>query len=449
VFRRVLVANRGEIARRVIRGCRALGVETIAVHSEADADAPHVREADAAFAIGPPPARDSYLRVDAILEALRASGADAVHPGYGFLSENAAFAEAVNATGAVFIGPPASAIRAMGDKATARRLMQEAGVPVTPGSDVVADADAAAKAAEAIGYPVLVKASAGGGGIGMVPCTDEASLRKGFATATARAASAFGDGAVYLERLVHHARHIEIQVVADRAGATVHLFERECSVQRRHQKVLEEAPSPAVDAALREALGAAAVRAARAIGYENVGTIEFLLGPGGDFFFMEMNTRLQVEHPITEWTTGVDLVQLQLRIAAGEPLPFRQEDLRQRGHAIELRVYAEDPAKNFLPSPGTITRLVWPTGDDVRVDAGVEEGSRVTPFYDPLLAKLVVRGADRAAAIAQGLAAVDAMQIEGLKTNLPALRLVLQDPDFRDGRVWIGYLAQLMQRTKA
>jgi acetyl-CoA carboxylase biotin carboxylase subunit len=372
-----------------------------------------------------------------------------VHPGYGFLSENAAFAEAVNASGAVFIGPSPAAIRSMGDKATARRLMQEAGVPVTPGSPVVTDADTAAKAALAIGYPVLVKASAGGGGIGMVPCEDEAALRKGFATATARASSAFGDGAVYLERLVHGARHVEIQVAADRAGATVHLFERECSVQRRHQKVLEEAPSPAVDATLREALGTAAVRAAQAIGYENVGTIEFLLGPDRCFYFMEMNTRLQVEHPVTEWTTGVDLVQLQLRLAAGEPLPFRQEDLRQSGHAIELRLYAEDPAKNFLPSPGKITRLVWPAGADVRVDAGVEEGSQVTPFYDPLLAKLVARGPDRAAAIARALAAVDATVVEGPKTNLSALRLVLQDPAFRDGRVWIGYLAELMQRTKA
>jgi acetyl-CoA carboxylase biotin carboxylase subunit len=449
VFRRVLVANRGEIARRVIRGCRALGLETVAVYSEADASAPHVREADTAHPIGPPPARDSYLRADALLEVLRRSGADAVHPGYGFLSENAAFAQAVRASGAVFIGPSPAAILAMGDKATARRLMQDAGVPVTPGSGLVANVDAAAATATEIGYPVLIKATAGGGGIGMVPCENEAELRKGFASATARASQAFGDGSVYLERLVHGARHVEIQVAADRSGATVHLFERECSVQRRHQKVLEEAPSPAVDAALRDALGAAAVRAAEAIGYENIGTVEFLLGPDRTFYFMEMNTRLQVEHPITEWTTGVDLVQLQLRLAAGEPLPFRQEDLRQTGHAIELRLYAEDPAKNFLPSPGTISRLRWPAGDDVRVDAGVEEGSRVTPFYDPLLAKLIVRGPDRAAAIERALAAVDATQLEGPKTNLPALRLVLADPAFREGRVWIGYLAELMQRAKA
>jgi len=440
------VANRGEIARRVLRACRALGVEGVAVYSEADADAPHVREADHAVAIGASAPRDSYLKVDALLAAIRSSGADAVHPGYGFLSENAAFAEAVAGAGATWIGPPPAAIAAMGDKATARRLMQQAGVPVTPGTDVLADVDAASAAAARIGYPILLKASAGGGGIGMVPCESEAELRKGFVTATARATSAFGDGAVYLERLVHGARHVEVQVAADGAGRVVHLFERECSLQRRHQKVLEEAPSPAVDAALREALGAAAVRAAQAIGYSNLGTLEFLLGPDRRFYFMEMNTRLQVEHPITEWTTGVDLVQLQLRLAAGEPLPFSQAELRQQGHALELRVYAEDPARNFLPSPGTITRLRWPDGDDVRVDAGVENGSKVTPFYDPLLAKLVVRGPTRDAAIARALEALAATEIEGVKTNLTLHRRILEDEGFRGGRVSISYLGELMKR---
>ncbi|HVP28683.1 MAG TPA: biotin carboxylase N-terminal domain-containing protein [Myxococcota bacterium] len=448
VFRRVLVANRGEIARRVFRACRALGVESVAVFSEADADAPHVREADHAVPIGPPPARDSYLDQGALLAAVRSSGADAVHPGYGFLSENAGFAEAVSAIGATWIGPPPAAIAAMGDKATARSVMQRAGVPVTPGSDVLHDVDDAVATAARVGYPVLLKASAGGGGIGMVPCETEADVRKGFATATARATSAFGHGAVYLERLVHGARHVEVQVAADAKGEVVHLFERECSLQRRHQKVLEEAPSPAVDGTLREALGAAAVQAARAIGYANLGTLEFLLGPDGSFYFMEMNTRLQVEHPITEWTTGVDLVQLQLRLAAGEPLPFAQPELRQRGHAIEMRVYAEDPAKNFLPSPGTITRLRWPAGDDVRVDAGVEQGSKVTPFYDPLLAKLVVRGPTRDAAIACALAALSATEIEGVKTNLDVHRRILEDAAFRRGEVSISYLGELMKRPQ-
>ena len=447
MFRRVLVANRGEIARRVIRACHALGVEAVAVYSEADADAPHVREADAAVAIGPAPARDSYLRSDLLLRALEASDADAVHPGYGFLSENAAFTAAVTAAGACFVGPPPAAIEAMGDKATARRLMAEAGVPVTPGTGVVADLAAAERAAAELGYPVMIKASAGGGGIGMVPCEDAAALRRGFESAAARARAAFGDGSLYLERLVHGARHVEVQLAADRAGSAVHLFERECSVQRRHQKVIEEAPSPAADAGLREALGAAAVRAALAIGYHNLGTLEFLLAPDGAWYFMEMNTRLQVEHPVTEWTTGVDLVQLQLRLAAGEPLPFTQQELTQRGHAIELRVYAEDPARNFLPSPGSLTKLVWPSGDDVRVDAGVEQGSRVTPFYDPLLAKIVVRGPTREVAIERALGAVDATVVEGLKTNLPLHRRVLCDPQFRRGELSIHYLARLLERA--
>jgi len=449
VFRRVLIANRGEIARRVIRACRALEIETVAVHSEADADAPHVREADLAYAIGPPPARESYLKLEALLGALRASGADAVHPGYGFLSENAAFARAVGAAGATWIGPSPDAIAQMGDKAKARLLMRDAGVPVVPGSPVVADEEAALAAARSLGWPVMIKASAGGGGIGMVPCETEADLRKGFSSAVARARGAFGDGAVYLERLVHGARHIEIQIVADRRGATTHLFERECSVQRRHQKVLEEAPSSAVDEALRQELGRAAVQAARAIGYHNVGTVEFLLGPDREFFFMEMNTRLQVEHPVTEMTTGIDLVELQLRLAAGESLAFTQSDLRQSGHAIELRIYAEDPAKNFLPSPGTIRKLRWPEATDVRVDAGVVEGTKVTPFYDPLLAKMIVHARDRTQCIAKARAAVGATTIEGLKTNLSVHEMVLDDPAFQRGEITISYLGALMQRQRA
>ncbi len=442
MFRRVLVANRGEIARRVMAGCRALGIETVAVYSEADAGALHVRDADHAVAIGPPPARDSYLRVEAILDAIRESGADAVHPGYGFLSENPGFARAVAEAGTTFIGPSPDAIEAMGHKEHARARMREAGVPVVPGSDLLPDAAAATEAAERIGYPVMVKAASGGGGIGMVPVRDAAGLERAVASATRRAESAFGDGALYLERLVTPARHIEVQIAADRRGETVHLFERECSVQRRHQKVLEEAPSPAVDETLRSALGAAAVRAARSIDYTTVGTVEFLLGPEGDFYFMEMNTRLQVEHPITEWTTGVDLVGLQLQLAAGEDMPFRQDDLRQSGHAIEMRLYAENPDKNFLPSPGTIGDLAWPEGDDVRIDAGVEAGTVVTPFYDPLLAKLIVRGETRAAAIERAAEAVRATRIEGIATNLATHDAILADEAFRRGELSTDFLSE-------
>ncbi len=442
MFKRVLVANRGEIARRVMAGCRTLGVETVAVYSEADADALHVREADRAVAIGPPPARDSYLRVEAILDAIRESGADAVHPGYGFLSENADFARAVAKTGATFVGPSPEAIEAMGHKEHARARMRAAGVPVVPGSDLLEDAASAAEAAERIGYPVMVKAASGGGGIGMVPVQDAAGLERAFASAGRRAESAFGDGALYLERLVAPARHIEVQIAADHRGETVHLFERECSVQRRHQKVLEEAPSPAVDPALRAALGDAAVRAARSIDYTTVGTVEFLLGPGGDFYFMEMNTRLQVEHPVTEWTTGIDLVALQLRLAAGDDLPCRQDELTQSGHAIELRLYAENPEKNFLPSPGTIETLTWPEGEDVRIDAGVEAGSVVTPFYDPLLAKLIVRGDTRAEAIERAAAAVRDTRIEGIATNLSTHAAILDDEAFRRGEVSTDFLSE-------
>ncbi len=447
MLRRVLIANRGEIARRVIRACRALGIETVAVYSDADAASPHVREADAAIAIGASPPRESYLSQAGLLRALAESDADSVHPGYGFLSENADFADAVRKAGAVFVGPPSEAIRAMGDKASARRRMLEAGVAVTPGTGLLGDVEDAVAAAKTLGYPVMVKATAGGGGIGMVPCEDETQLRRGFASARSRAQSSFGEGAVYLERLVHGARHVEVQIAADDQGNIVHLFERECSVQRRHQKVLEEAPAPGLTPAIRDAMGEAAVRAARAIGYRNLGTLEFLLAPGGDFYFMEMNTRLQVEHPVTEWTTGVDLVQLQLRLAAGERIDLGE--VRQTGHAIELRLYAEDPARNFLPSPGRITRLVWPVGPDVRVDAGVEEGSAVTPFYDPLLAKIITRGDTRDAAIGRAREALGALVVDGVKTNAPLLDRVLGDPAFHRGELSTSYLTRLLQRERS
>jgi acetyl-CoA carboxylase biotin carboxylase subunit len=448
VFRRVLIANRGEIARRVIRACRGLGIEAVAVYSEADAEAPHVREADAACGIGPPPARESYLDIDALLGALKQSGADAVHPGYGFLAENADFAEAVRGAGAVFVGPSARIIRAMGDKTRARRMMQDAGVPVTPGTDVCSDVEVAVAAAGLLGYPIMIKAAAGGGGIGMVACEDEASLRRGFASAAGRARSSFGDGSLYLERLVHGARHVEIQIAADVHGDAIHLFERECSVQRRHQKVMEEAPAPNLPRAVRDAMGEDAVRAARSLGYENLGTLEFLLAPDGSYHFMEMNTRLQVEHPVTEETTGIDLVQLQLRLAAGERLGLVQSDVRQRGHALELRLYAEDPARNFLPSPGGITRLVWPAEPYVRVDSGVEQGSRVTPYYDPMLAKLVIHGQTRDEAIARARASLDSLVIDGVKTNAPLLARVLEDPAFRRGELSTSYLPRLLERQR-
>jgi acetyl-CoA carboxylase biotin carboxylase subunit len=447
VFRRVLIANRGEIARRVIRACRSLGIETVAIHSEADSQAPHVREADRSVAIGPAPARESYLDANKILAAAAETGADALHPGYGFLSENADFADAARGAGIAFIGPPSRAIRAMGDKAEARRRMQAAGVPVTPGTGVVADADEAASAASRIGYPVMIKASAGGGGIGMVPCENETELRKGYVTATGRAKASFGDGSVYLERLVHGARHVEIQLAADSRGDVVHLFERECSVQRRHQKVLEETPAPGLARDVRDAMGEAAIRAARAIDYENVGTVEYLVAPDGAFYFMEMNTRLQVEHPVTEATTGVDLVALQIRLAAGEPLGLSQVGLRQQGHAIELRLYAEDPAKGFLPSPGTVTRLVWPEAPWLRIDSGIESGTKVTPFYDPLLAKLIVFGDDREQAIDRARTVIGGVVVEGVRTNAPLLARVLEDPAFRRGELAIHYLSQLLGRS--
>jgi acetyl-CoA carboxylase, biotin carboxylase subunit len=436
VFRTVLIANRGEIARRIIRGCRALGLRTVAVYSEADRDALHVKDADDAVLLGGAPARESYLNVERLLAAVRESGAEAVHPGYGFLSENWRFAESCAQAGVTFIGPSADAIRAMGDKPEARRRMAAAGVPIVPGSaDPVADAASAERVAAEIGYPVILKAAGGGGGIGMAKVATSAELAAAFATATRRAQSAFGSGAVYVERYLQASRHVEVQVFGDTRGTVVHLHERECSIQRRHQKLVEESPAPNLDARTKRGLTEAALAGARAIGYVNAGTLEFLVDPQGGFYFLEMNTRLQVEHPVTEEVTGIDLVTAQLRVAAGEPLPFAQDTIEQRGAAIEVRVYAEDPSKGFLPSPGTITRFSLPQGDGIRLESGVAEGSVVSVHYDPLLFKLVARGADRAQAI-EGLAgALDACVVEGVKTTLPLLRTVVAHPDFRRGRV--------------
>jgi len=434
VLRAVLIANRGEIARRIIRACRRAGVATVAVYSEADRDALHVREADQAVLLGPAPARESYLDAERILDAARRSGADAVHPGYGFLSENWQFAEACARAGLTFVGPPAEAIHAMGDKAGARRLMAAAGVPTVPGSPgPVADVAAAEAAAAGIGFPLILKATGGGGGLGMARVERTADLAAAFASATRRAQSAFGNAALYLERYLERPRHVEVQVFADAHGSAVHLHERECSIQRRHQKLMEESPAPGLAPAIKRGLTEAAVAGARAIGYTNAGTFEFLVDAAGGFYFIEMNTRIQVEHPVTEEVTGLDLVVEQLRVAAGERLTWRQDDIVQRGAAVECRVYAEDPDKNFLPSPGTISRLVPPAGEGIRVESGVETGSVVSVHYDPLLLKLVARGDDRDAAVARMRAALDATVVEGVRTTIPFLRRALDHPDVRRG----------------
>jgi acetyl-CoA carboxylase biotin carboxylase subunit len=433
--RTVLVANRGEIARRVFRGCRARGLATVAVYSEADRDAPHVNDADRAVAIGPAPARESYLDIDRILAAARESGADAIHPGYGFLSENWRFADACARAGLTFVGPSPEAIRAMGDKTEARRRMAAAGVPTVPGSpDPVADAAAAEEFARTVGYPVILKAAAGGGGIGMAKVARASDLASAYATATRRAQASFGRAEVYVERYVERGRHVEVQVFGDAEGRVVHMHERECSIQRRHQKILEESPAPSLDPAIKRGLTEAAVAGARAIGYVNAGTMEFLVDDAG-FYFLEMNTRLQVEHPVTEQVTGLDLVTAQLDVAAGKPLPWTQDAIVQRGAAIEVRVYAEDPAKNFLPSPGTITRLAMPAGEGMRIESGVVEGSVVSVHYDPLLFKLIATGADRPQAIERLARALDACGVEGVKTTLPLLRTVVAHPEFRRGAV--------------
>jgi acetyl-CoA carboxylase biotin carboxylase subunit len=442
VLRSVLVANRGEIARRVIRGCRALGVRAIAVYSEADAAWPHVADADEAVAIGPAPARQSYLDIERVIDAARRTGAQAIHPGYGFLSENWRFAQACEAAGLVFIGPSWPVIQQMGDKIGARRIMAAAGVPVVPGSDGTVDSvDAAREVAGRTGYPVMLKASAGGGGIGMVKVSDEAALPAAFASAQRRAQAAFGSGGLFLERYVEGARHVEVQVFGDAAGHVVHLHERECSIQRRHQKLIEETPAPHLSAALKARLTAAAVTGARSVGYVNAGTMEFIV-TGEEFFFLEMNTRLQVEHPVTEEVTGLDLVQAQLRVAAGEPLPWTQEQIRQRGASIECRIYAEDPAKSFMPSPGKLTRLGLPAGPGIRLECGVAEGVEVSVHYDPLLAKLIATGRDREEAIARMSGALDAFVIEGVKTVIPFHQRVMRSDLFRAGAVHTQLIEQ-------
>jgi acetyl-CoA carboxylase biotin carboxylase subunit len=423
-------------------------MDAVAVYSEADRTAPHVHAADAAVELGPAPARDSYLNVQRILAAARSTGADAVHPGYGFLAEREHFARAVEAAGLTFIGPPADAIRLMGEKTEARRRMAAAGVPIVPGTtSALEDGEAAARAAEKIGFPVLLKAAAGGGGKGMRVATTADEVRRGFRSASSEAQSAFGDGAVYLERLLQRPRHVEIQVLADRRGAVTYIGERECSVQRRHQKLIEESPSPAVNARLREAMGAAAVRAAESVGYVSAGTVEFLVDQTGQFYFLEMNTRLQVEHPVTEMVYGVDLVRAQLRIAAGEPLATSAEPLsprggwpEPRGHAIECRITAEDPFAGFLPATGRLTYFRAPAGPGVRWDGGVETGSEITPYYDSLLGKLIVWADTRREAIRRMRRALDELVVVGIPTAQPFHRRVMDEPAFGRGEYDIGYL---------
>ncbi len=434
-FSRILIANRGEIAVRIIRACRELGIETVAVYSEADRDALHVRLADKAVLLGPPPPGESYLQTEAIVQAALESGTLAVHPGYGFLAENADFAQAVAEAGLVFIGPPAEAIRAMGDKAAARTRMAQAGVPVVPGYQGDDGPTAFRAAAERIGYPVLVKASAGGGGKGMRVVHRPEELDEAVAAARREAEHAFGDPRLILEKYIPRAHHVEFQVLADAHGQVVHLFERECSVQRRYQKIIEETPSPLLDDDLRHRMGQAAVAAARAVGYVNAGTVEFIVDPETRaYYFLEMNTRLQVEHPITEMVIGLDLVQWQIRIAAGEPFPYHQQALTQHGHAIECRLYAEDPSSGFLPSTGDLLQVRFPQGPGIRVDSGVGPGDTVTHHYDPLLAKIIVHAEDRDAAIRRMDAALRQTVVHGVTTNAAFLRAVLAHPDFRAGK---------------
>jgi acetyl-CoA carboxylase biotin carboxylase subunit len=440
VLRKVLIANRGEIAVRLAKACRALGIRSAAVYSEADRDALHVRSADEAHPCGPAPARESYLRGEKLVEIARACGADAVHPGYGFLSENADFAERCAAAGLVFVGPPAGVIRRMGDKVLARQTMTAAGVAVVPGATERLADDALEAAARRIGLPLLVKASGGGGGRGMRAVHSAAELAAAVARARSEAGASFGDGGVYVEKLIEGARHVEVQILADAHGSAVHLFERDCSAQRRHQKLFEEAPAPGLAPELRARLGAAAVAAARAVGYASAGTVEFLLAPSGEFFFLEMNTRIQVEHPVTEAVTGVDLVEWMLRVAAGEKLGLRQEDLALTGHAVEARLYAEDPARGFLPSPGRVSVFRAPSGPGLRVDAGVAAGGEVSVHYDALLAKLVAWGETREAALALLDGALREFAVAGVRTSIPFHRWLLRQPAFRAGGIDVGFV---------
>ena len=441
-FKKLLIANRGEIAVRVIRACHEMGIRTVAVYSEADRDALHVRFAHEAYSIGPPPSSESYLRIDKILDVAKRSGAEAIHPGYGFLSENDQFSRACRDAGVVFVGPPPEAMEAMGDKVRSRELMTKAGVAVVPGSPPLKDAKEAVAYAEKIGYPVLLKASAGGGGKGMRVVRTSAELPSLLAQAQGEARSSFGDETVFLEKYVDRPRHIEVQILADAQGNCVHLGERECSIQRRHQKLIEESPSPVIDAATRAKIGAMAVKAALACGYVSAGTVEMLRGADGSFYFMEMNTRLQVEHPVTEMVYGVDLVKAMIEIAGGAKVPWTQDQIVPRGHAIECRIIAEDPSRNFMPAPGTIRALRGPGGPGVRYDGGIYGGFTVPVHYDPMLAKLITWGADRNEAAARMTRALDELRVDGVKTSIAFHRRVMTHPAFLAGDLHTGFLGE-------
>ena len=447
MFKKILIANRGEIALRIISACRELGIKTVAIYSEADRDALHVRYADEDVCVGPYPSSASYLNISSIVSAAEITEADAIHPGYGFLSENAYFAEILHDCHIAFIGPTPEAVRKMGDKSLARRTVAAAGVPVVPGSPgPVATVDEALAFARKAGYPVILKAAAGGGGRGMRVARDERELSGAYDTARAEAESAFGSAEVYLERYLEAPRHVEFQVFGDSRGNIRHMGERECSIQRRHQKLIEESPAPGLDASLRTRMGDMAVAAARSVGYTNAGTVEFLLDAQGRFYFMEMNTRLQVEHPVTEEVTGVDMVKEQIAVAAGEPLSFLDWKLSPRGHAIEFRINAEDPV-TFKPSPGRITAFHPPGGHGVRVDTAAYQGYLIPPYYDSLIAKLIVSGRDREEAMARGRRALDLFVIEGVKTNIPTHRRILEDPDFVGGRVSTRFMERFAQAS--
>lgn len=451
MFEKILIANRGEIAVRIIRACRDLGISPVAVYSEADKESVHVRLCDEAVCIGPAPSIESYLRIPAIIDAAKATGAAAVHPGYGFLAENADFATAVAEAGLAFIGPNPAAIEIMGSKTSARRAAVEAGVPIVPGTVEPLNSLAEAKElAEQFGYPVMLKASAGGGGKGMRQVESFAELRSGFDNAKSEAASAFGDSSIYLEKTIARPRHIEIQIFADSHGNVVHLGERECSIQRRHQKVIEECPSPINDSGLRDAMGAAAVKLARAVNYVGAGTVEFLVADETRaFYFLEMNTRLQVEHPVTELVTGIDLVREQITVASGAPLTFSQEEIRWHGHAIECRVYAEDPDNTFFPSPGRISYLQLPFGPGIRNDSGIELNSEVSIYYDPLISKLAAWGRTRDESIDRLRRALDEYEVGGIKTTLPFFREIVRDEEFKSGQLDTAFISRFNQRRAA
>lgn len=441
-MKKILIANRGEIALRIIQTCKEMNIETVAVYSDADKDLPFVKAADEAIHIGESPVAKSYLQSDAILKAAIEQEVDAVHPGYGLLSENDEFAKKIEEAGIKFIGPPPQTIEWMGDKIMARKTMQQAGVPIVPGTiEPIEDVEEGVKLAEQIGYPVMLKASSGGGGIGMVKCENKEDLHKHFVSSQQRAKNYFGSGRMFIEKCIENARHIEVQVMGDTHGNIVHLFERDCSIQRRNQKVVEESPSPFLTESLRSKITEAAVEAAKAVNYVNAGTVEFVVSENGDFYFLEMNTRLQVEHPVTESITGLDLVRWQIQIAQGDALPLAQNEIMSKGHAMEFRLYAEDPV-TFFPAPGKIEELVWPEMENVRIDAGYESGNQVTPFYDPMIAKIIVSDSNRAECLKSAQNFFDSIQIKGLKTNATLFQQLLEEEGFRKGNYTTDFLSK-------